>query len=134
MSNTFNSGVQIPNLVNETPTPAEAGLVKLFGRNGRLYGILPDGTEVTLSNSVFQAGTGTPVPADFPDRQTIVIKGEPARLYLLDDIGGVREIYNSDQTNFLYWKAAPGTQAGRQTVAQTAPVNPSEGDIWYRVQ
>lgn len=134
MADKFFRGVQLPDLSSGQGSLPEAGFLRVYARQGRAYGLTAAGNEVALGNVVHSAGNEMPTAADFPDRQTIIVKGLPARIYLLDDAQNVREIYNEDQANYLYWKSDPTRPAGRQTVSSTAPANPLEGDIWFRIE
>lgn len=62
MADTFNTGVQIPNVpAGVTARDADVGYLRLYAREDRVYGRLANGTEVELTNV---AGSGE--PGDFP--------------------------------------------------------------------
>lgn len=61
MADTFNNGIQIPNIPTGSARIADAGYIRIFARADRVYGILPNGTEVELTNVSGGGGEGFPV-------------------------------------------------------------------------
>lgn len=68
MADTFNNGIQIPNIPTGSARIADAGYIRIFARADRVYGILPSGVEVELTNV---AGGGEGLPLFIQDDQPI---------------------------------------------------------------